>query len=424
MNHTPLWVDQAPRPELRGNAPADADVAVIGSGLTGLSAALRLAKAGKAVVVFDSGDIGSGASSMNGGMVSPDIKAGMKAIWRSYGPKIAQEMWDASVRSVDFVADLASRPEIGATVARGGMVGLGTKARHHADFSKQVSWYREEFHVEWEVLGKTELTSLVAGSDRFTAAIYEPEGFGVQPAELTFGIAKTAKAAGAALVASTHVESVAREGAGYRLGLAGGASVRAGEVIVATNGYTTAEPIPALVHKIVSIGSYIISTEPLGADRAAAIFPKNSMSYTKKRLLNYMRRTPDHRIIIGGRRNLRPGLDLGESATDLRRQLIHLWPDLADVEITHAWGGRLGVPFDLIPHVGSIDGVRYAMGYAGHGVGLAALLGHELAGELLGEDPPSVFSQIPHHGRWYYRGRPWFLGPASLLYRNLDRVGF
>jgi glycine/D-amino acid oxidase-like deaminating enzyme len=173
---------------------------------------------------------------------------------------------------------------------------------------------------------------------------------------------------------------------------------------------------------VVPIGSYIIVTEPLG-ERAARIFPRGSMTYTKRRLLNYMRRTPDERILIGGRRNLQTGLDLEESAADLRRQLLGYFPDLEAAEITHAWGGKLGVPFDLIPHMGQIDGVWYALGYAGHGVGLSTLMGHELAGMLLGEEPPSSFTKVPHPTRFYYRGKPWFLTPASILYRALDRLG-
>ena len=103
--------------------------------------------------------------------------------------------------------------------------------------------------------------------------------------------------------------------------------------------------------------------------------------------------------------------------------MIEFWPTLEDKEITHVWGGKLGVPFDLIPHMGQLDGVWYAMGYGGHGVGLSTLLGHDLAGMLLGEDPPSVFTRIPDRGRFYYRGSPWFLTPASVLYRTLDRIG-
>ena len=183
------------------------------------------------------------------------------------------------------------------------------------------------------------------------------------------------------------------DGPGFKVGTSLG-TVRAGQVVVATNGYTTAEPVPDLASQVVPIGSYIIVTEPLGSGRRR-IFPKGSMTYTKKRLLNYMRRTPDDRILIGGRRNLHTGLDLDESAADLRRQLLGYFPDLADVEITNVWGGKLGVPFDLIPHMGQIGGVWYAMGYAGHGVGLSTLMGTEFGGMLLGEEPPSIFTTVP-----------------------------
>jgi len=201
-------------------------------------------------------------------------------------------------------------------------------------------------------------------------------------------------------------------------------ALNAGDVILATNGYTTRQPSKELGRLIVPIGSYIITTEPLGPERASRIFPSGAMTFTKKRLLNYMRRSHDDRILIGGRRNLRPDLDLEESAADLRQSLTNYWPELEDVAISHVWGGKLGIPFDLVPHIGRIDGAWYAMGYAGHGVGLSVQLGIELAGMLLGEDPPSVFSQVPHKGRFYYSGRrAWFLRPASLLYRTLDRVG-
>jgi glycine/D-amino acid oxidase-like deaminating enzyme len=174
----------------------------------------------------------------------------------------------------------------------------------------------------------------------------------------------------------------------------------------------------------VPVGSYIIVTEPIGPTRAEEIFPGGAMTYTRRRLLNYMRRTHDDRILLGGRRSLHTDLDLVESAEDLRRSLVTYWPVLEDVAISHVWGGKLGIPFDLTPHIGRVDGAWYAMGYGGHGVGLSCQLGYELAGMLLGEDPPSVFSEIPHNGRFYHTGNSaWFLTPASYLYRVLDKIG-
>jgi glycine/D-amino acid oxidase-like deaminating enzyme len=353
-------------------------------------------------------------------MVSPDIKAGIRVIFERFGPELGHEMWEASVRSVDIVSDIARAENIDARIVRGGMAALGIHADSQAEFEKSVAWYRKTVGVDWEVLGQDRVSEVVS-SDRFTAVLFEPEGLGIQPARFVFGMAAAAAAAGAILVDDCVVRDLSRDGPGFKVGTDRG-MLRAGEVIIATNGYTTSEPLPELARRVVPIGSYIIVTEPLG-ERAARIFPRGSMTYTKRRLLNYMRRTPDERILIGGRRNLHTGLDLDESAADLRRQLLGYFPDLKDAEITHAWGGKLGVPFDLIPHMGQIDGVWYALGYAGHGVGLSTLMGHELAGMLLGEDPPSSFTKVPHPTRFYYRGKPWFLTPASILYRALDRLG-
>lgn len=422
MKQVPFWVDDHPRPEgLTSELPSETDYLVIGSGLTGLSTAHRLVGAGKNVTVIDAGEIAGGASSINGGMVSPDVKAGIRTVLAHYGPKIAHEMWESTVRSVELVRELGKRPEIDAVLHEAGMAALGRGARQLKEFDQRVEWYRNRFGVEWEVIDAREIHTIVGG-DYFDVALFEPEGFGVHPARLAFGLAGVVRNAGAVLVDQCEAKSLERMATGVRVVTTRGI-VRAGDVVLATNGYTTSSPSPGLDRLVVPVGSYIIATEPLGEQRASSVFPSGAMTYTRKRLLNYQRRTHDHRIILGGRRSLHPGLDLAESATDLRKSLITYWPDLADAEITHVWGGKLAVPFDLVPHIGRIDGAWYALGYAGHGVGLSCQLGHELAGMLLGEDPPSVYSKVEHEGRFYYTGgRPWFLTPASHLYRVLDRI--
>ena len=421
MKTVPFWVDDFPRPEgLPSDLPTETEYLVIGSGLTGLTCALRLAGAGREVTVIDAGEIAGGASSMNGGMVSPDVKAGMRAVMTSFGPEVASEVWASTVRATELVRELARRFD--ALVSEAGLAALGTGERHLKVFAEMARWYGEQFGTEWEVLEPARVGEVVGG-DHFRAAMFEPEGFGVQPAKLAFGLAEAAKAAGAVLVDQCEATDMEETSHGSSVVTTRG-EIRAGTVVVATNGYTTHRPSPTLAQKVVSIGSYIIVTEPLGAERAGRIFPTGAMAYTKRRLLNYMRRTPDDRILLGGRRNLHPDLDLRRSADDLRRQLLAYWPEVEDVEITHVWGGRLGVTFDLLPHIGRVEEGWYALGYGGHGVALSVGLGHELAGMLLGEDPPSIFSRIPHPRRFYYRGgKAWFLTPASVLYRILDRVG-
>jgi len=423
VKQIPFWIDDYPRPEgLTTDLPEETDYLIVGTGLTGMSAGLRLAEAGRTVALIDAGEIAGGASSMNGGMVSPDIKAGVDTAHAFHGPKVAAEMWASTVRSVELVKDLNKRSGIDALIHEGGIAALGRGRKALKAFDRDVAWYRERFAVEWEVIDARRIHEIVGG-EFFNVAMYEPEGIGVHPARLSFDLATEVEGAGALLVDHCQAMAMEKIGTGLRVTTTRGA-VRAGEVILATNGYTSRAPSKEMARLVVPIGSYMIATEPLGAQRAESIFPGGTMTYTKKRLLNYMRRSPDDRILIGGRRNLRTDLDLEESAMDLRRSLITYWPELEDIDITHVWGGQLGVPFDLIPHIGRIEGAWYAMGYGGHGVGLSVQLGYELAGMLLGEDPPSVFSQIPHNGRFYYTGRkPWFLTPASVLYRTLDKVG-
>lgn len=422
MKQVPFWVDDYPRPTgLSSVLPDATDVLVVGSGFTGLSAALRLAEAGRDVTVIDAGEIAGGASSINGGMVSPDIKGGVGAVEARYGPEVAAEMWHSTVRSIEIVKEVDRRQNIDALVFDGGLAALGSGGRDRKRFASSIKWYRARFGVDWDLLGPDRIGEVVGG-DFWDTALYEPEGFGIHPARLAFGLAAEVRSAGATLVDNCSAVDVEALSNGRVVKTTLGA-IKSGEVILATNGYTTDRPSKKISKLVVPIGSYIITTEPLGA-AAAGVFPGGAMTYTKKRLLHYMRRTHDDRILIGGRRNLHPGLDPVESAADLRHALIRYFPWLADVAITHTWGGKLGVPFDLIPKMGQSDGVWYAMGYGGHGVGLSLQLGWELAGMILGEDPPSVFSRLPNKGRFYYDGRrAWFLTPASILFRALDRIG-
>lgn len=423
MKQIPFWVDDHPRPDgLTGNLPSETDYLVVGSGYTGLSAARRLAEAGKDVVVVDAGEIAGGASSVNGGFVSPDVKAGIDAVHARYGPEIATEMWESTVRATRLVEEFAQRPEVDAITHRGGMVALGRGSRHLKAFQRDLAWYRERFGVDWHVVDASDIHTVVGG-EAFDVALVEPEGFGVHPARLAFGLAREAKARGAVLVDHCEVTAMTRTTTGMQVDTSRG-PIQAGDVVLATNGYTTRRPSKELARLIVPVGSYIIVTEPLDESVAESIFPGGAVAWHRKRLLNYMRRTHDNRILIGGRRSLHTDLDLEESAADLRSTLVRLWPVLEDAKISHVWGGKLAVPFDLTPHIGRVDGAWYAMGYAGHGVALSQGLGYELAGMLLGEDPPSIYSRIDHSGRIYHTGHtPWFLTPASILYRTLDRLG-
>ena len=315
MKQTPFWVDDYPRPEgLSSRLLDETDYLIVGTGLTGMSAGLRLAEAGHTVTLIDAGEIAGGASSINGGMVSPDIKAGVDTVHAFYGPKVAAEMWASTVRAVELVKYLNTRPGIDALIHEGGIAALGNGRKALKNFDRDVAWYRKRFGVDWEVIDARRIHEIVGG-DFFNVAMYEPDDIGVHPARLSFGLASEVKDAGAVLVDLCQAIKMEKIGSGLDVSTTRG-SIKAGEVILATNGYTSREPSREMARLVVPIGSYIIATEPLGARRAESIFPGGAMTYTRKRLLNYMRRSPDDRILIGGRRNLRTDLDLEDSARD------------------------------------------------------------------------------------------------------------
>ncbi len=193
-------------------------------------------------------------------------------------------------------------------------------------------------------------------------------------------------------------------------------------MLVATNGLT-GDLVPWLRRRVVPVGSYIAVTEPLPGDLAERLIPGNRMLWTMQRLLTYFRRTPDDRLLLGGRHDLRAGRDLVNSAAKLRTRMVEIFPDLAEVAITHSWGGTIGVTFDLLPHIGRMGDVWYALGYSGHGVALATYLGDEVAGRITGETDASPFETLPHPTKWYYRRHPWFLPAAAAWYGVLDRLG-
>jgi len=147
------------------------------------------------------------------------------------------------------------------------------------------------------------------------------------------------------------------------------------------------------------------------------------MYYDSKNFLNYFRLTHDGRMLWGGRNNLSTNLDLNESANRLKKQLYTVFPELADFQLTHTWTGKLGITFDLMPHIGrTVDGIHYAFGYGGHGLSIATYLGTEMGLLLTGEKDRSPFEEITHLTKFYYRNRPWFIPFASKYYQFLDWV--
>jgi glycine/D-amino acid oxidase-like deaminating enzyme len=412
--------------------PESVDIAVIGSGFTGLSAARTLAKLGAKVAVLESETIGWGASSRNGGMVLTGLKLGVNQLISMYGRELTRRMYAASLATIDCVEQIVREENIDCNFSRSGHLEVACKQKHFGGYARQAEVIAREFNHTLRVVEKKDLPAEI-GSTIYHGGMVDETSAGCNPARYVAGLAQAALRAGAQILEHARVESIVRESRqgspGWKLSTARG-PLWAHDVFVATSGYT-GRATPALQKKIIPIGSFIITTEPLPEKLAAELSPRNRMIYDSKNYLYYYRLTPDRRMLFGGRAAFFPETDqtIRRSAEILRRGMIGVYPQLADAKIEYVWGGTLDFAFDIMPHAGQLDGMYFAVGYAGHGVAMATYQGQKIA-ELMASEragtarPDNPFVGIPFPGAplGLYNGKPWFLPFAGLWYKFLDWV--
>ncbi|MGQ0601744.1 MAG: NAD(P)/FAD-dependent oxidoreductase [Anaerolineales bacterium] len=425
LKEKPFWIDTTgmPTTDPARPLPGAVDVAIIGGGFTGLSASRALAKRGARVAVLEAETLGWGASSRNGGMVLTGLKVGAETLFARYGKELTRRMFAASVRAIDCVEQIVREEAIECDFSRSGHLDVAWKPKHFQHFIRSAEVMVKEFNHTVRIVPRSELRNEI-GSDAYHGGLVDEASAGLNPARYVAGLARAAEKAGALLFDRARVELVEREGPMFRVSTARG-TLKAGAVFVATSGYT-GRATPKLQRKIVPIGSYIIATEPLPHDLARAVSPRKRMIFDSKNFLYYFRLTPDNRMLFGGRAGFVPETPstVRESAEILRRGMVNVYPQLHDVHVEYAWGGTLDFAFDRMPHVGQMDGLYYALGYAGHGVALATYLGTQMAGTMCGEAIDNPFAGLPFPGAplGLYNGTPWFLPFAEMWYKFLDWV--
>jgi glycine/D-amino acid oxidase-like deaminating enzyme len=175
---------------------------------------------------------------------------------------------------------------------------------------------------------------------------------------------------------------------------------------------------------VIPIGSYIIATEVLRPELARELSPRNRMIYDSKHFLYYYRLTPDNRMLFGGRAAFFPESEntVRRSAEILRHGMVSVYPQLRDAKVEFVWGGTLDFTFDVMPHAGKLDGMYFALGFAGHGVAAATWIGTKLAATICGEVDDNPFAKIPFPGApiGLRSGNTWALPLAGAYYKLLD----
>ena len=407
--------------------PESVDVAVIGAGFTGLSAARILAKQGAEVAVLEAESIGWGASSRNGGMVLTGLKLGANKLISMYGRETTQRMYAASITSIDCVEKIVREEGIDCDFSRCGHLEVACKQKHFDDYARQVEVIAREFNHPLRVVPKSELPEEI-GSNIYYGGMVDEVSAGLNPARYVAGLARAAQRVGAAIFENSRLHKMERETRqglrGWRLSTSRG-SLWAKDVFAGTSGYT-GTATPQLQKKIIPIGSYIITTEVLPEPVARELSPRNRMIYDSKNYLYYYRLTPDRRMLFGGRAAFFPENEqtIRKSAEILRQGMISVYPQLRDTKIEYVWGGTLDFAFDIMPHAGQMDGMYFAVGYAGHGVAMATYQGEKMAEWIAGGKNDNPFVGIPFPGAplGLYNGKPWFLPVAGAWYKFLDWV--
>jgi glycine/D-amino acid oxidase-like deaminating enzyme len=404
---TPFWWEAAPRGGIERRQPAaTVDVAVVGSGITGLVAALRLAEAGRHVAVFDAAEIGAGASSRNAGFVGRTLKHGFGDLLRRHGPGRAVAVYREMQDAFDAVAATAAAYEIDCGLRTNGRLVLAHTAGQLDQVAAEYRLRREHLGTRFEVVERDDLRREIA-SDRYAGGVLVPDLAALHPGRYHQGLVAAALRAGVSLHPSARVAGLRREGPGWRVESAAGPT-RAREVVIATNGYTDGL-LPWLRRRLVPFDAWMIATDELPEALAARVLPRDRTYIDDVTNVDFLRRSPDgRRVLFGGRTGSRGSLPA--MARRLLGQLRSILPDLARVGISHAWTGRCAATFDLYPHLGRHEGIHYGVGYCFAGVPMGTHFGRLIADRILGRGATtSVFADRPFPTLPLYRGDPWFV---------------
>lgn len=379
-----------PQPPLTGDARAD--VCVIGAGYTGLGAALELANRGASVIVLEAATVGSAASGLNGGQLHTGQRRDQVWLEKTVGPDDAMALWrlaeEARAHLHATITDHAIACDL-----KPGMIHARHRPAGEAEDAAHIEHMARRYGYDALSLIGTDALAHELGTDVYHGGMVDRAGGHLHPLNLALGLARAAISAVAVIHEQTRATAWRRDGSRIVVETATG-RVTCDQLIISGDGSLNRMAGKARA-RVMPINNFILTTEPLG-EQACEIIRSDAAVADSRFVVNYFRKTPDGRLLFGGGENYRPGFP-SDIAGFVRRHMLKVYPRLADVKISHAWGGTLGITMNRMPFVGEVaPGVRVASGYSGQGVALAPYVGKLLADAALGEEGGvELLSRLP-----------------------------
>jgi gamma-glutamylputrescine oxidase len=405
---------------LRGEVRAD--VCVIGGGISGLSAALHLRERGYAVTLLEARHLGFGGSGRSGGQSIFGYACEMSTLEKAVGAADARRMWDVSVEGMNLQRDLIARHAIDCDYVPGHMI-VGLKRRHDDALRAEVEHLAAKYDYHSLRFVDRDETRHIVASDRYTSGLFDANGGHLHPYRYTRGLGSAAAAAGVAIHEDSWVTriDVAQNASADNVVHTAHGSVRAPHLLVA-GGALLGRLVPQLARKLMSIGTYIAATQPLGEERARSLIRNQAAVADMNWILDYFRVLKDHRLLFGGRVSY-SGIDPFDSAQVLRKRIAAVFPQLTEARVEYAWGGYLDITPNRAPHFGRLAPSAYFIqGLSGHGMVIAGIAGKLVSEAIAGNAGRfDMFGRIKHVN---FPGGPLLRRPALVLamlwFRLLD----
>jgi gamma-glutamylputrescine oxidase len=397
-----------------------ADIAIVGGGYTGLSAALHLAERGYRVLLLEAQRIGWGASGRNGGQVNTGLRKGPDYLVKRFGLGQARLLFELAEEGRAIVRERVRRHGIACDLKSGSLL-VAHRASETGWMRAEVEAFARDFgYARQRYIERADLAGHI-GSGIYHGAILDEGAGHLHPLNYALGLAEAAIGAGAELYERSPVVAIEESEAGVTLKTTQ-ARIKAAHVLMACNAYLGGL-YPPIAGKIMPIANFIVATEPLGEAEASQLLPGNACVCDTRYVVNYFRLSADRRLLWGGGEKYTP-TPPRDIPTFVRPHMLQAFPQLAPKRIEFGWSGMLAITMNRLPHLGRRGRILFAHGYSGQGVAIASLAGKLVAETVAGTaERFDVLASVPHRT---FPGGTWLRHPlmvlAMLYYALRDRL--